>query len=607
MNWLIKCFNRSLRNKVIVASIACIFLPVTISLTLYQYFTNDAVREQAIQNANKEMKLTEEYVSKIFQDMLYIINFVQFDTRLNALLKKQAEEGFTDQSPATYEEFLEDRTVMNTIKDMTLLGEKAHVTILLKNGKAYTNYPVTDYDPLSFIDTKWFEELNGLHGYESFWVETEPTVFQAEKIANPYQISVARTLRDEQSIIYGYVIVTMFENKISAIFENSNQYEEVMLLGRDHTILSHPDQGQIGKKFPYVGYGRSAVTFINGEEYLVTTSLFENNHWRIASIIPYNQSVSNIDSVFNRVFLLLILLFAVFLVILAYLIRHMTKPLHQLTKVVKQVQAGDLHVRTHVTSEDEIGQFSLSFDHMLDRINEMINEINQTQTRKRQAELAMLQAQINPHFLFNVLNSIRLNVYKFGDQESASMISSLSKLLRMTIDVNKGMITLKEEIEIIKDYMQIMNMRQKEKATLMINVTKEAEVQLLPRFVLQPLIENSIIHGFNQNEGIIEITAYLVEQALIIKVADNGQGIPPEKLENLIEVLSQNHLLKGIETKARAGFSSIGLFNVNERLKMTFGPMASVTIVSGTGKGAKIMLAIPLEKGVINHVQGDVG
>lgn len=607
MNWLIKCFNRSLRNKVIVASIACIFLPFTISLTLYQYFTNDAVREQAIQNANKEMKLTEEYVSKIFQDMLYIINFVQFDTRLNALLKKQAEEGFTDQSPATYEEFLEDRTVMNTIKDMTLLGEKAHVTILLKNGKAYTNYPVTDYDPLSFIDTKWFEELNGLHGYESFWVETEPTVFQAEKIANPYQISVTRTLRDEQSIIYGYVIVTMFENKISAIFENSNQYEEVMLLGRDHTILSHPDQAQIGKKFPYVGYDRSTVTFINGEEYLVTTSLFENNHWRIASIIPYNQSVSNIDSVFNRVFLLLILLFAVFLVILAYLIRHMTKPLHQLTKVVKQVQAGDLYVRTHVTSEDEIGQFSLSFDHMLDRINEMINEINQTQTRKRQAELAMLQAQINPHFLFNVLNSIRLNVYKFGDQESASMISSLSKLLRMTIDVNKGMITLKEEIEIIKDYMQIMNMRQKEKATLMINVTKEAEVQLLPRFVLQPLIENSIIHGFNQNEGIIEITAYLVEQALIIKVADNGQGIPPEKLENLIEVLSQNHLLKGIETKARAGFSSIGLFNVNERLKMTFGPMASVTIVSGTGKGAKITLAIPLEKGVINHVQGDVG
>ena len=116
-----------------------------------------------------------------------------------------------------------------------------------------------------------------------------------------------------------------------------------------------------------------------------------------------------------------------------------------------------------------MGRLSESFDHMLDRVNEMIQEITDTQERKRKAELDMLQAQINPHFLFNVLNSIRMKVLGKGDKESANMISSLSKLLRMTIDKNKETITFREEIQIVLDFINIMNMRQKEQVNVEID------------------------------------------------------------------------------------------------------------------------------------------
>ncbi|MBP1915770.1 two-component system sensor histidine kinase YesM [Lederbergia galactosidilyticus] len=584
----------SFRNKVILASVICIVLPVIITLSIYNYLTKDAMKEQAISNANKELELAEEYVLKLLEDMLNITNFVQLNTELNAILKEKAEQD--DSSNQGYEQFLKDRTVMNTIENITLVGEKAQVTILLKNGKYYTNYSISDYNPLEIFQEDWFAQLDTKNGYESIWIDTAPTVFQSYQGTNPYQLSVARTLRNNNSEIYGYLVVTIFENTISQIFDNRLNDEEILLVNDENTILSHRDTDQIGKTFSYLNglnKNETAIIDIENQHYLLTAKDISFNRWKLVSLVPYREAISNINSIFNKVFFLLLILFTIFFVILAYFINRITKPLVYLGSVVEKVQAGNLSVRSQIQTNDEIGRFSQSFDRMLDQINEMIKETKATQARKRKAELAMLQAQINPHFLFNVLNSIRMKVFKHGDKESAKMISSLSKLLRMTIDTQKGMIPFAEEVSIVSDYVFLMNMRQKEKVSFITNITNESYQHTIPRFILQPIIENSIIHGLNQKAGTITLHALTTKDKFIVEIEDDGQGMVKEKL---LEI-PKNIKLLGDKKRHQNSFSSIGLSNVYERLVMTFGKEFEMKVDSSEGKGTRIILLIP-EKGV---------
>ncbi|SHN00070.1 sensor histidine kinase [Gracilibacillus kekensis] len=594
----------SFRSKVFLASFICIGIPVLLSLSIYSYLTRDAVEEQAMQNANKELDLTEENISRVLDDVMNASNFVQIDSELNTILKNKSNLRLEEFNKQSYSEYLEDRQVRKTIDNITLLGEKSYVTILLKNGKYYTNYSTAQYDPNSLYQEQWFNELQSLNGFESYWSSVEPTVLAYERSLSPYQFSVARTLRDSSQEIYGYVVVTLLETKVRDILNNTNQSEDIMLIDNDYKILSHKNAELIGTKADFVTKidpkEGSQISELDNQKYVVTTKELSVNDWQLVSMIPYKAATSNINSIFSEVFILLAVSFAVFFIILAYLMNRITRPLRYLDRVVKKVQTGDLSTRSKVDSNDEIGEFSQSLNEMLDRVNIMIEEVNQTHKRKRKAELAMLQAQINPHFLFNVLNSIRMKVFKYGDKESASMIQSLSKLLRWTIDYKEDNIKFSDEINLVKDYVNVMNMRQKNKVELYINITPESSQQLVPRFLLQPLIENSIIHGLNQSSGKIYIKAEISDNFFVIKVEDNGEGIDKERLNKLNQAL----LSEDSSKRSRSGFSSIGMTNVYERLQLSYREKPQMIIDSKHDTGTTITIKIPL--GGEKNVQGYV-
>ncbi|MDQ0225645.1 sensor histidine kinase [Metabacillus niabensis] len=589
---------RSFRFKLIIASVICIVLPAMITLSVNSYLSKDAMKEQAISNASRELKLAGEYVTKLLDDMLYIANFIQIDSELNTILKNNAKEPAShaeDVLPSEeYEKYIEYSRVVKTIENITLVGEKSYVTILLKNGKHYTNYSISEYNPKEFFEEPWFEQLDHVYGYEAVWIGSQPTVFTSEKETNPYQISVARTLRDSNLKIYGYVIVTIMENKLNQVFENLPGNEEMMLLNGDSQILSHANSEKIGQSFPYIEQMQdkhfSNIIKIGSHDYLIADHQVTNTGWKLVSLTPYMQAINKINSIFNKMFLVQLISFIVFFLLLTYLLQTITKPLVRLGNVVAAVQEGNLKIRTKINSNDEIGRLSASFDQMLERINKMITEITETQVRKRKAEFAMLQAQINPHFLFNVLNSIRMKVMRKGDQESAEMISSLSKLLRMTIDQEKEMILFKEEVEIVKDYINLMNMRQKEKVQFDVSITAEANVEKIPRFILQPIIENSIIHGLNQRAGLISLNSYIANNDFFIVLEDNGQGMDEKTLADVREKMTHREEIG--PHKNKQGFSSIGLSNVYERMRMTFGEAFHMEVNSSNGGGTIIMMYV---------------
>lgn len=591
-----KLSPHSFRFKVILTSVICLVIPALITLFINSYLTKDAMKEQAISNANRELRLAGEYVTKLLDDMLYAANFVQLDSEINTILKKNATPKQKEHNLPNedYQNYMEQSKVVKTIENITLLGEKSYVTILLENGKYYTNYAESDYNPVKLFEESWFKDLKKVYGYEAIWIGSQPTVFESEKESNPYQISVARTLRDSNLKIYGYVIVTIMESEIKQAFDSMPGNEEMMIIDDSNKILSHSDNSKIGHSFPYLEQiekgDSSDIIKISNKDYLITDHNISYTGWKIVSLNPYKQAIYKINSIFNKVFLAQVISFIIFFLLLTYILKTMTKPLVHLGHVATTVQSGNLKVRSNIQSKDEIGRLASSFDQMLDRINEMIREITDTQTRKRKAEFAMLQAQINPHFLFNVLNSIRMKVLRKGDKESANMISSLSKLLRMTIDKDKEMISFKEEIEIVKDYVILMNMRQKEKVDLEINVSSTSYIEKIPRFILQPIIENSMIHGLNQSAGIISLEATVDRNDFMIIIKDNGQGMNESVLIKTREnILIQNDFTS---IQSKIGFSSIGLSNVYERMRMTFGESFTMNISSVEGIGTKVIMLV---------------
>ncbi|WP_035157255.1 sensor histidine kinase [Cohnella thermotolerans] len=590
---------RSVRHRLMAASIVCILVPAFITMIVYNFLTQEAVKRQAVSNAEDSLQLVGGSVTNLLKGMLNIANYIQVNSDMNSYFKMAAAGN--DDSDA-YTKFTQSKQILQQLDSLTVLGEKNYVTVLLSNGRFYTNYSVDDCNPLSWRKHSWFGKLQQLQGFQSYWSPVEPTSFGLEKLDHPYQVSVGRTLRKENSEIYGYIIVTTMEDQIRSIFNRLTSGQEAMILDGEGRIVSDRNPSRIGRTFPYLGEEEkasdSSIIRIGQEKYLLTQQPIPFNDWRLVTVQPYKKAIVNISSIFNRVFAFQAFSFIAFLLLLLLLLRTFTKPLVRLGKVTTAVQRGNLSVRSGIRGQDEIGRLGFLFDQMLDRVQEMIAEVSDTQARKRKAELKMLQAQINPHFLFNVLNSIRMKVLRRGDAESAKMISSLSKLLRMTISKEEDEIDLHEELDLLTGYVELMNLRQKEEVELSLDVSPEALFVKVPRFFLQPIVENALIHGLKQRAGTIRIRAEIDRPFLVLTVEDNGTGLEPERLAALNRKLGSAVREEPPEGgEGKGGFSGIGLGNVVERMRMVFGDGFRMSVESEPDRGTTIRLFIPWKEG----------
>lgn len=605
--WIRALKSRSFRLKLMITSVACILIPTCITLGVSNVMTEKAMKEQAAQNARNTLQLVDGYVSSLLDLMLYVINYIQVDAEVNVVLREQAAEPLEEDAEFRYRRFVDEYyTVIKKLDNLSIAGgEQFFITILLPNGKSYTNYAKDELDPDRWRDEPWFEELRKLSGFDTYWVGTQPTMFRTLKKDHPHQLSIARPLRNN-SRIYAYVIVTVLEDNISYIFQQSAGGREIALIDGTGRIHSHTDPAKIGTVLDEAALKTSGFIRLDGEAVLAVREELRYADWSLLLLSPYKEAIAGVRNMNKAVFLNLLVSFFTFMLLLILLIGTFTKPLKRLGRLAETVQRGNLQVRSHIRGQDEIGYLGSSFDQMLDRINEMIAEITAEQTKKRKAELAMLQAQINPHFLFNVLNSIRLNILRKGDRENAEVISSLSRLLRMTIEQDKENISLRDEMELVSHYVRLMNMRRKEKAQFVLDIPEEALTVRVPRFFLQPVIENALIHGLKQRGGTIRVGVRFEPETMVIAVEDDGIGMDRETLEKLRRSAASSGE-RTRESDNRQNFSGIGLSNVRERLRFIYGEHSAMRIDSAEGRGTAVTFLIPRQEVNAAHVQSDAG
>ncbi|MGG4196803.1 sensor histidine kinase [Paenibacillus jamilae] len=585
----------SLRTKLVIAALMCFMIPLIVNYFLTTYVTKDIVLQKAVSSTQDTLILVDSNVSGTVEQMLSLSNIILMNNEINkhvTLSKEQFARGNNSGQQLEY------MRLISNLDDLFAQNSDMYITVLGLNGFAYTNYSFSDFNPNFFHGKIEFKELDKLAAFSTAWIGLQDNYygnFEAKQ-KSPKVLTIARTMKNSSGHSLGYVIVSVNESKIQRQL-NSYSEQKIILMDESGTILSQSQSASIniGQQFRYTDYAINENTLVyNNEKYIYVSEPVAGTKWSLLSLVPYSSAVGPNNQILVTSFIMQFLFFTGFCILLMILISAITKPITKLSKFVAKVNMGQLNIRSGIRGQHEVGQLGKSIDQMLDRIEMMIEQITLEQTQKRKAELEMLQAQINPHFMFNLLNSIRLNILIRGDQENAKLIGSLSSLLRMTINRDNEWILLRDEVETIQHYIRLMNFRHANQVQLIEKIAVGSVHVLVPRFMLQPIIENAIIHGFHQYGGQIEIESHTVnveeESRLLIKVHDNGVGMTPERLQELITKLENG---QGDAAPNKSGFSGIGVTNVYQRLKLIYGEKFLMRINSEVDVGTTITLQLP--------------
>ena len=286
-----------------------------------------------------------------------------------------------------------------------------------------------------------------------------------------------------------------------------------------------------------------------------------------------------------------IIAFAVITVLIVflsvYIPQSITEPITRLSEVTDQVAKGDLSVRSNVDSGGEVGVLSDSLNSMIDKINELLSQVTTEQTRLRKAELELLQSQINPHFLYNTLDTIVWLAEGSDKAKVVSMVESLSEFFRTSLNQGKDIISIKEEIQHVRSYLEIQQVRYQDILDYEIDIPEEMYKYQIPKITIQPLVENALYHGIKNKRrlGKITVTGEVTDK-VIIYVSDNGIGMTEERNKEVMD------RILGKSPDSEVGF---GLYNVNERIRLKFGDGYGIDITSKYEEGTVSKVTLPLE------------
>ncbi|QHW35000.1 sensor histidine kinase [Paenibacillus rhizovicinus] len=336
----------------------------------------------------------------------------------------------------------------------------------------------------------------------------------------------------------------------------------------------------------------------DGVQHLYIYTKSPNTQWTVMTSIPVKELTRNTAVIRNVTWILTFLTIGIALLISIFFSFALTKPLRKMMRLMKRVQEGDFSVQFQVKRRDEIGQLGNQFNRMIVRIDDLIQDIYGMETKKKEAELHALQSQINPHFMYNTLESIRMAAELNDDTIAADMLAILGKLLRYSISDLNEKVTLGSEFNHIRYYVELLNYRYPDRFELTIDVPESLESYELLKLVLQPIVENTIYHGMDDNKPRMVITASAreTEHAVFIRLTDDGIGMDEDTLDRLQQSIIGVNAREGTNY-APFKRSGVGLRNVNERIRLHYGANFGLTVASEPGVGTQVTLKLPARGG----------
>jgi two-component system sensor histidine kinase YesM len=368
-------------------------------------------------------------------------------------------------------------------------------------------------------------------------------------------------------------------------------YQTTFITDREGTIIygdnAVRDDWRSALLARYKAGERKSVIELGGVSYYICSQYNGLTGWVTFTMIPDSKLFPEADSLKRYTVVLVtvsVVLASMFLLILALAI---TKPLARLKNGMRQVQDKNFDLQLENDRRDEIGELTETFNYMVNRIHILVNQVYQEKIAQKTAEIEALQAQINPHFLYNTLDTINWMLIGRDEMEVSAIVVALGKLMQYSMDTATSMVTLLEECRHVKDYLLIQKFRLEDRLEFTLNLEDSLETFKVPKLILQPLIENAIDHGIHNSgrAGILRVNAIRAGSRVYLTVSDNGRGMTPDELYQFKRLLSNDSI----------GYKNIGVRNVARRLQLHFNGRCEFVVNNTLGGGLSITIVLPLD------------
>ncbi|CAM4331148.1 sensor histidine kinase [Paenibacillus typhae] len=585
--------NMKLKYKLMMFYVVVVMIPVLIiGITLISYFRNAAL-ERAIDQASNNVEKIKSQMSSKLRVPTDISNLLFFDDTLEVLVNTKYPNIL--ELTKAYMDYTEFKEYMLQYREI------ANIRFFIDNPTLVNNLAITPLTPET-EERPWFKKVMETKGIYWLYIDDKEEFLSTTK-GSINKLSLIRQVSYPEYNSTGVIMVQVNQNELNNML--SQEPFETIITDEQGYIVAAKNPQLVGTTLASFDIG---VNLESQTEKVIQTQVKGEDSYVILDEMSPELSISKLKiiSVFetksilsgaNKVSVLgLLIISGVLLValVMVYIISLLTtNRLLRLSRQLNQVALGNLNIVSHIDGTDEIGQLSRQFNYMVSSINQLISQViesNEKNSRleiaQREIKLKMMASQIHPHFLFNALESIRMNAHLKGEKEIANIVRLLGKLMRKNLEVGRERAPLKEEIEMIRSYLEIQKFRYEDRLMYEINFDAKAAEVLIPPLIIQPLVENSVVHGLENKEGTVHVyvSVTMQENEIQVNVSDDGVGMSSQRLAEIMEVITKS------EEEQR---SRIGMRNVHQRLVLYYGEQYGLKIASEEGRGTEISFSIP--------------
>jgi two-component system sensor histidine kinase YesM len=582
----------NLRSKLVLLYVMTIVIPLVVIGYIVMSVYGNKVIEQTTSITQENTLQTARNIQVMLGQYVDIVNRLSYDQQLNDYLTPSRVYKSDLESIDAYSLYLKPATFYdyNYKEPDAQIKIFFHNTTLLQDGIMFV---FADYEVLNLPEYKAARAAEG----RLVWGTARGRIYIARAMyTNQGQLAAVVSLQIPESRLYLLIAeseksertVLITDNRGNVVTSTNREQVGSSLLGKAY----FKPQDQAATPFDFVD-SQTGTSFKVIEEKLGDGQNFLD--WRLLTLIPLDRIMDEEKSIRQSGLLVSLLGLVVSCVIFLWVLSRITARIKLLVKKMQTVKNGVMSVMKEPGTSDEIGALTRSFNDMIVSLQHSFYEIYEVNLKlkditinKQEAELYALQNQINPHFLFNTLESIRMGLHNKGDHETSVIVLSLSKLFRNTLYWQGDFVRLREELDMIESYLSIQKYRFEERIQYSLELPEELRDAYIPKLTIQPAVENAVKHGIESISGhgrIDIVVRALGREAMEILVQDNGSGIAPDKLQSIQQELHTQDLKRT---------QGIGLKNVQDRVLLHYGPPYGLSIENGS-TGVCVRIVVPVQ------------
>ena len=577
--------NVSLRTRMVLSNIVVALIPFLIFSIVSGFVFLDHAQKTAEEHSVQLIHQVSNSMDVYVETIEKMVNYIQLELQDTPFFTMETEGASGWESETDY-----IRSVLENVANSH--REVAGIFIATKED-LYVSTGMSRISRDPFQNERWYREASeNPEEIQLISVVTGRNIVTNRSYSIDDVFSLAKAVQDpETGEVLGVILLDIRHDIIQSSINGVTIGEKgfVFVMDQEDNIVYTPVNGIVYRVNPkWVKAMEPMSVQIQGGSYQIRSELSPYTGWRTVGVFSMDEVMSSVNTIVYILFTCVIISLVLVVIVSFKFSRTLTNPIFKLKRLMKQAESGDLTVRFNFQHNDEIGELGQSFNHMIARIDQLIQMVYVEQENKRTAEMKSLQEQIKPHFLYNTLDTISWMARDYDAEDIVRLVDALTNMFRIGLSHGKDIITVKEEITHVSNYLYIQKIRYKDKLNYVIHVDESLYAIEVPKLILQPLVENAIYHGVKAKRGggTITITGVPEGENLVFTVQDNGAGMPQEKVEELNRRMSERSVLD--EQK------SFGLFYIRERIQLCYGKGYGVHVESALGEGTRVTITLPL-------------